>query len=682
MSRPASLLEIKMILPGPSPLLSMLIITFMIILIIQYLQQPLYAHQSSNYEICRDNTINCGNLGNLGYPFYDGKTRPQYCGYPGFEISCPGPATIITCIGRPVTVTCQGRPVTVTCQGLATFPCQDLTTITIMSQTYYVANITPTTHILTVARDDYYTSGCPPSLENIAINSTLFTYAPTDENITFFYNCAQALTAGLSTPCNLASGKQITGYFFTESMLALSSQAADGCSSNLSVPVLESAIAGLNQQSLVSTLQQGFELEWFADDESCAVCTAGGGECGYDWTSNKFACYGGKSSSTVIVILCVMIPFGICCILVGAACFIWKRKILHMWKRKRLVAEHKRKLGEEGTAGLELPVFDFEAIATATDNFSDKNKLGEGGFGCVYKGLLDDGREVAVKRLSQSSGQGTEQFKNELVLIAKLQHRNLVRLLGCCVHRDEKILIYEFLPNRSLDSFIFNSTKEQLTWCTRFNIIEGIARGLLYLHRDSRLRVIHRDLKPSNVLLDSDMNPKISDFGLARIFPATQDSANTRRIEGTIGYMSPEYVLKGIISEKSDVFSFGIMLLEIISGKKNSNFCADDLYLNLPAYAWQLWNDGRGLELMDKVLTTEDESYSEDQVLRCLKVGLLCVQDYATNRPTMSSVVLMLMSEAPLPHPKQPTFFPQTLSDNHHPTASLNAFSIIAIEGR
>ncbi|GAB2298753.1 hypothetical protein Dimus_032829 [Dionaea muscipula] len=161
------------------------------------------------------------------------------------------------------------------------------------------------------------------------------------------------------------------------------------------------------------------------------------------------------SSNTGKVILGVMILFGICCIFVGAACF--------MWKRKRLVAEHKRKLGEEGinllaipdTAGFVLPVFDFEAVATATDNFSDKNKLGEGGFGCVYKGLLDDGREVAVKRLSQSSGQGTEQFKNELVLIAKLQHRNLVRLLGCCVHRDEKILIYEFLPNKSLDSFIF-----------------------------------------------------------------------------------------------------------------------------------------------------------------------------------------------------------------------------------
>ncbi|GAB2298756.1 Receptor-like serine/threonine-protein kinase SD1-8 [Dionaea muscipula] len=219
---------------------------------------------------------------------------------------------------------------------------------------------------------------------------------------------------------------------------------------------------------------------------------------------------------------------------------------------------------------------------------------------------------------------------------------------GCfaAVLIDLDVLLIRESPSYCVTRF---DEEGKLTWCTRFNIIEGIARGLLYLHRDSRLKVIHRDLKASNILLDNDMNPKISDFGLARIFLGTQDSANTRLVVGTFGYMSPEYAMRGIFSEKSDVFSFGILLLEIISGKKNSNFCADDLYLNLPAYAWQQWNDGRGLELMDEVLTTEDDSYSEDQVLRCLKVGLLCVEDYATDRPTMSSVVLMLRSEAPLP---------------------------------
>ncbi|XP_065629357.1 G-type lectin S-receptor-like serine/threonine-protein kinase At4g27290 [Quercus suber] len=219
---------------------------------------------------------------------------------------------------------------------------------------------------------------------------------------------------------------------------------------------------------------------------------------------------------------------------------------------------------------MEVTFFTLATIATATDNFSSNNKLGEGGFGLVYKGTLVDGKEIAVKRLSRSSGQGLNEFKNEVILIAKLQHRNLVRLLGYCIEGDEKILIYEYMLNGSLDSFIFDQTRAKvLGWSMRFDIIHGIARGLLYLHEDSRLRIIHRDLKASNVLLDSKMIPKISDFGMARIVGGDQTEGNTRRVVGTYGYMAPEYAINGIFSVKSDVFSFGILLLEIISGKKN-----------------------------------------------------------------------------------------------------------------
>ncbi|XVF77712.1 hypothetical protein PTKIN_Ptkin14bG0069000 [Pterospermum kingtungense] len=183
---------------------------------------------------------------------------------------------------------------------------------------------------------------------------------------------------------------------------------------------------------------------------------------------------------------------------------------------------------------MELVVFDLGTIYQATDTFSVKNKLGEGGFGPVYKGILANGQEIAVKRLSKSSGQGLNEFKNEVKLIAKLQHRNLVRLLGCCIQGEEKMLVYEYMPNRSLDSFIFDQTRRKvLDWSKRFEIICGIARGLLYLHQDSRLRIIHRDLKASNVLLDSEMNPKISDFGMARTFGGDQTEANTNRVVGT-----------------------------------------------------------------------------------------------------------------------------------------------------
>ncbi|CAI0467941.1 unnamed protein product [Linum tenue] len=206
-----------------------------------------------------------------------------------------------------------------------------------------------------------------------------------------------------------------------------------------------------------------------------------------------------------------------------------------------------------------VQIFDVNGIFAATKQFSLANKLGQGGFGSVYKGLLSDGREVAVKRLSRTSRQGVQEFKNEVRLVSKLQHKNLARLLGCCIHGEEKMLVYEYLPNKSLDFFIFDKTKGSLLdWKKRFDIIIGIARGLMYLHQDSRLKIIHRDLKPSNILLDAAMNPKISDFGMARLFGEDQTEANTIRVVGTYGYLSPEYAMKGLYSTKSDVFSFGL----------------------------------------------------------------------------------------------------------------------------
>ncbi|PON41058.1 Mitogen-activated protein kinase kinase kinase [Parasponia andersonii] len=309
---------------------------------------------------------------------------------------------------------------------------------------------------------------------------------------------------------------------------------------------------------------------------------------------------------------------------------------------------------DEPVSTEELPFMDLSTICAATSEFSDLNKLGQGGFGSVYKGVLPDGKEVAVKRLSRKSWQGEEEFRNELVLIAKLQHRNLVRLLGCAVEGVEKILVYEFMPNKSLDSFIFDSEKRSLLdWKTRYNIIKGIARGLLYLHEDSRLRIIHRDLKPSNVLLDNEMVAKISDFGLARIFCEDQNTANTRKVVGTYGYMAPEYAMQGQFSTKSDVFSFGVILLEIINGKKNSSSFLDEKSQTLIRYAWQLWREGKELEFVDPLM----ESSPIEDVVRCMQIGLLCVQEDPADRPTMSTVVALLGSGTiSLPQPRQPAF--------------------------
>ncbi|XP_052307807.1 G-type lectin S-receptor-like serine/threonine-protein kinase RKS1 isoform X6 [Populus trichocarpa] len=329
---------------------------------------------------------------------------------------------------------------------------------------------------------------------------------------------------------------------------------------------------------------------------------------------------------------------------------------------------------EEGTTSSDLPLFDLSVMAAATNNFSDANKLGEGGFGSVYKGLLHDGKEIAVKRLAKYSGQGINEFRNEVELIAKLQHRNLVRILGCCIQGREKMLIYEYLPNKSLDSFIFNEPRRsQLDWSTRHNIICGIARGILYLHEDSRLRIIHRDLKASNVLLDASMNPKISDFGMARIFGVDQIEANTNRVVGTYGYMSPEYAMQGLFSVKSDVYSFGILLLEVITGRKNSNFYDESNFSSLVGYVWDLWREGRALELVDTLM---GDSYPEDQVLRCIQIGLLCVQESAMDRPSMSNVVFMLSNDTTLPSPKQPAFILKKSYNSGDPSTSEGSHSI------
>ncbi|XP_024009812.1 cysteine-rich receptor-like protein kinase 40 isoform X3 [Eutrema salsugineum] len=266
--------------------------------------------------------------------------------------------------------------------------------------------------------------------------------------------------------------------------------------------------------------------------------------------------------------------------------------------------------------------FDLDMILMATNDFSSENKLGQGGFGTVYKGILLNGIEIAVKRLTRGSEEGG----------------------------DEEILVYEFVPNSSLDHFIFDEEKRSLlTWEVRFKIIEGVARGLVYLHEDSQLKIIHRDLKASNILLDAEMNPKVADFGTARLFDTDETRAETRRIAGTRGYMAPEYLNRGQISAKSDVYSFGVMLLEMISGQRNNSFEGE----GLAAFAWKRWREGRSEIIIDPFLVENPSN----EINKLIHIGLLCVQENATKRPTMSSVIVWLGSETiTIPLPTAPAF--------------------------
>ncbi|KAG6641606.1 hypothetical protein CIPAW_09G086200 [Carya illinoinensis] len=416
----------------------------------------------------------------------------------------------------------------------------------------------------------------------------------------------------------------------------------DGCNSCLQTAitdVLNCCYFSIGARLLSRSCYLRYELYSFYGDTSKSPSS-----------TNDQGASGGKKMRIIITLMVVSACFA----LVLFACFIY------CLVNKKAIKRVRKGISRQANTRIDadFPRIDFASIQAATDNFSDSNKLGEGGFGPVYKGILSDGKEVAVKRLSCCSEQGSEEFTNEVLLIMRLQHKNLVKLLGFCIDGEEKLLVYEFMPNRSLDVFLFDrSRRAQIDWNKRVNIIGGIARGVLYLHEDSRLRIIHRDLKASNVLLDYELNPKISDFGMARIFAGTEGEANTAQIAGTYGYMAPEYAMQGMYSIKSDVFSFGVLLIEIITGRRNAGFHRTKRAPSLVAFAWTLWNEGNPvLELMDPLLK---ESCSPDEFLRYLHIGLLCVQEDANERPTMSSVVVMLKSDSTttsLCQPQRPAF--------------------------
>ncbi|CAN6176999.1 unnamed protein product [Urochloa humidicola] len=297
--------------------------------------------------------------------------------------------------------------------------------------------------------------------------------------------------------------------------------------------------------------------------------------------------------------------------------------------------------------------FEFSQIVHATDNFSENRNVGWGGFAKIYKGELPDGFMIAIKRLNEHAT--TFDFSNEF-LLARLEHTNLVKLLGWCIHGKERILVYEFMHKGGLHQFIFDKVKGPLLdWSKRVNIIKGLAEGLVYLHKHSKLWIVHRDLKPHNVLLDHDLNPKISDFGSAITMSSDAAEEQTSRVVGTCGYKAPEYASRGIYSVKTDVFSFGVLALVIISGRNNTILeHRGDTVGNLVRDAWKLWNDGRLRELVDPAL---GDGFKLAEITQFAQVALLCTQEDSTDRPTMSDVVALLNFESIslLPDPKQPS---------------------------
>ncbi|KAM7487287.1 hypothetical protein LguiB_024771 [Lonicera macranthoides] len=363
----------------------------------------------------------------------------------------------------------------------------------------------------------------------------------------------------------------------------------------------------------------------------------------------------GHSRGRIIVII-VAIVSSVVVFLVGTviAVYIWKHREIQKKRRGSNDAEKMVKTLHDSSLN-----FKYSTIDKATGSFDDANKLGQGGFGTVYKGVLQDGREIAVKRLYYNNKHRAADFYNEVNIISSVDHKNLVRLLGCSCSGPESLLVYEYLPNKSLDRFIFDSNKgKALNWEKRFEIIIGTTEGLVYLHENTKTRIIHRDIKASNILLDSRLRAKIADFGLARSFQEDESHISTA-IAGTLGYMAPEYLAHGQLTEKADVYSFGVLLLEIVTGRQNNRSKTSEYSDSLVSIAWKHFQQGTVEELFDPNLMLQNyhNNHLKTEVQRVVHVGLLCTQEAPRLRPTMSKTLRMLaMKDEQLPSPSNPPF--------------------------
>ncbi|KAK9049261.1 hypothetical protein SSX86_031772 [Deinandra increscens subsp. villosa] len=321
--------------------------------------------------------------------------------------------------------------------------------------------------------------------------------------------------------------------------------------------------------------------------------------------------------------------------------------IFLLWHFSKKSHDRRKDMSTGATELLQGPMaYTHNNLINATNNFSKENKVGEGAFGEVYKGTLNDGEVVAIKKTAMPSKGRKALFSNELKIISNVHHRHLIRLLGYCNKGSHDLfLILEFMENGSLDKFLYGEKRGSLNWRQRFDIIFGVARGLAYLHEQYHVTIVHRDIKASNILLDNDLQPKISDFGLVRLLPEDKTHISTK-VAGTFGFVAPEYAIHGQVSEKVDTYSFGVLVLEIISGKR----CTDGIEngsvtLNLIDYAWDLYENGIQVNLID--VTLDPSEYVQEDVKKLIELSLMCTQSQASTRPSMSEIVSILSDRSP-----------------------------------
>ncbi|KAK4284167.1 hypothetical protein QN277_001035 [Acacia crassicarpa] len=598
-----------------------------------------------DYEASCSSSFDCGNIKNIGYPFW-GSERPEDCGYPGFKLDCY----------------------------------YDYAEITIINDTYRVLQVNYSDYGLRVVRTDFWHNSCPTSFTNSSIDVNLFEYRPDSHNLTLYYDCSSppvSLSYIRSTKFNCTEyGTEVDSYFITE---VPEIDATGICASTLIVPILESQVRYLQENSTVENLKaaidEGFVLVWKADNAQCNDCRKSGGQCGYNTSSSEFTCYcrdgpvpstcRSKKSKIGLIAGVSAASAAIFFFLIGLWVFFTvrrRKRVAEQSQTKDLfLAPYSRGVTSSTTTSSQsvpsyvtskpeslqhsffygVKVFTYAELEEATKNFDPSVELGDGGFGTVYYGILKDGRAVAVKRLYESNLKRVEQFRNEVEILARLKHKNLVELYGCTSrHSRELLLVYEYIANGTVSDHLHGDRSQSslLPWRTRLNIAVETAEALAFLHESD---VIHRDVKTNNILLDHNFCVKVADFGLSRLFPNDVTHVSTAP-QGTPGYVDPEYFQCYKVTNKSDVYSFGVVLIELISSLEAVDITRHRHDINLANLAINRIQNHQVHELVDPLLGFERDDAVKKMTTAVAELAFRCLQQDGEMRPSMDEVLQIL----------------------------------------
>ncbi|XP_042497446.1 LEAF RUST 10 DISEASE-RESISTANCE LOCUS RECEPTOR-LIKE PROTEIN KINASE-like 2.1 isoform X2 [Macadamia integrifolia] len=614
------------------------LISLVFLLLLSVLQTALCA-DDWRFEAC-GKKVQCGEGPNISYPFWISGQQESHCGFPGFQVTCKNQQ-----------------------------PTLNLSTVN-----YVILDISYQNQTLRLIDAKVRTEGgCSSQVQNFTLDRTPFLYGPNHEDLFLFLNCNYSLFPSGFSDHEINCSSVHSMALLKDDLLLNQVKTSGYCDPPVITPVDgdSTGIAAVHGKSSYYTnlLKEGFDLKWNASH--CTKCQSSGGRCGFNWTTyysvclcpdrpHLVRCSNFRFGSTLNLRKKLVIgsSFIVATILAAILAYFLRRKLssnglMSFWKKRT-----------ENTQNVEAFLRSYGSLAPKRYSYSDikkitnlfKEKLGQGGYGGVFKGKLPNGRLVAVKILNASKGDG-EEFINEVASISSTSHVNIVTLLGFCFNGSKRALIYEFMPNGSLEKFIYNKksmkTYHHLSWERLYQIAVGIAQGLEYLHRGCNTRIVHFDIKPHNILLDEDFCPKISDFGLAKLCPAKDSIISMADRRGTIGYIAPEVFSRnfGEVSHKSDVYSYGMMILEMVGGRKNFDKGVDhtsEIYF--PDWIYEHIGKSELLHL-DMVMTEKEEEI----VRKIIVVGLWCIQMDPTNRPPINKVVDMFRGNLEsLPIPPKP----------------------------